>query len=279
MADSNIIDVTEPNFEYDVIQQSYDLPVIVDFWATWCAPCRILTPILEQLAADPGHIFVLAKLNVDQNPNIAMRYQVQGIPVVMAFREGQVVAEFSGALPEPRVRQFIQKVAPSAADKHLSEANSLLATRHWVAAENAFREILSKHPFHPAATVNLARALLAQGQGCEAVRLLKSVSDGPEWMQAKTLTPLARYLCDSSQLDEGWEETAVLIEVQYRQVSRILERGNFAAAMDGLLDVLRQDKNYRSGEAKAVMLGIFELLGDVDPLIQAYRRELASVLF
>ncbi len=275
----NIINVSETNFEYDVIQQSYDIPVVVDFWAAWCGPCRMLTPALEKMAADPSHIFILAKLNVDENPNISMRYQVQGIPAVKAFRDGQVTAEFNGAIPEPRVRQFIQKIAPSQADKHLSAANSLLATRHWAEAETAFREILSSHPFHPVATLNLARALLSQGDGCEAVRHLESITDGLELVQARRLLPLARYLCRSATPGAGWEDEAPLIERQYRQISRIWERGNFAAAMDGLLEVLRQDKNYDDGRAKEVMLAVFELLGEADSLTQTYRRELASVLF
>jgi putative thioredoxin len=275
----NIINVSESDFEYEVIQQSYDTPVVVDFWAPWCGPCRMLTPILEKLAVDPNHIFILAKINVDENPNISMRYRVQGIPAVKAFRNGEVISEFTGALPEPRVRQFIQKIAPSAADNQLGEANSLLATRHWAEAEAAFRRILSQHPHHPVATLNLARSLLAQGKGCEAVRLLDSITDAPELLQANKLRPFAHYLCQSDKLDDGWEDDAPLLEIQYRQASRIWQRSNFAAAMDGLLEVLRQDKQYANGEAKAALLAIFELLGDDDPLTQTYRRELASVLF
>lgn len=280
MADiDNIINVSESDFEYQVIQQSYNTPVVVDFWAPWCGPCRMLTPILEKLAADPNHIFILAKINVDENPNISMRFRVQGIPAVKAFRDGEVVGEFTGALPETRVRKFIQKIAPSAADKQLSEANSLLATRHWPEAETAFRQILSQHPNHPLARLNLARTLLAQGLGCEAIRHLQAITDGPELALAYKLLPFGNYLCQSSELADGWEDDASLTEIQYRQASRIWQRGNFAAAMDGLLDVLRQDKNYANGEAKAVLLAIFELLGDDDPLTQTYRRELASVLF
>ncbi len=275
----NIINVSESDFEYEVIQQSYETPVVVDFWAPWCGPCRMLTPILEKLAADPNHIFILAKINVDENPNISMRFRVQGIPAVKAFRDGEVIGEFTGALPEPRVRQFIQKIAPSAADKQLSEANSLLVTRHWPEAEAAFRTLLSQHPHHPVATLNLARSLLAQGQGCDAVHLLQSITDGPELILANKLLPLGKFFCQSSELTDGWEDDAPLLEIQYRQVSRIWQRNNFAAAMDGLLEVLRQDKNYADGEGKAVLLAIFELLGDDDPLTQTYRRELASVLF
>lgn len=273
----NIIDVSDATFETEVIHRSQYRPVVVDFWAPWCGPCRVLGPMLEKLAADPSLDFVLAKVNVDDNPQVSMRYQVQGIPAVKAFVDGEVADEFVGVQPEQRVRQFIEKLVPREEDLAFREASSLLATRHWVEAEVAFRELLDSHPQHIGAMLGLARALLAQGLGCEAEELLRSVRQGPQMVQADRLLPLAAYLCAIDlQVDDPDIEP---VEAQYRQAGRLLQRGNVAAAMDGYLDVLRKDRQFRNGEPKNLLLGIFELLGEDDPLTQSYRRELAMVLF
>lgn len=278
MADGeNIIEVSDATFESDVIYRSQSKPVVVDFWAPWCGPCRTLGPILEKLAADPSLDFILAKVNVDDNPQISMRYQVQGIPAVKAFVDGEIEDEFVGALPEARVRQFVEKLVPGEADLAYREANSLLATRHWDQAETAFRELLESYPQCSAAKLGLARSLLAQGLGCEAQELLKEIRQGPELVQADRLLPLANYLCVIDlEVDDPDIEP---IEAQYRQAGRLLQRGNVEAAMDGFLDILRQDKQFRAGEPKSLMLGLFELLGDDDPLTENYRRELAMILF
>jgi putative thioredoxin len=274
-----IIEVSEDSFDLDVIEQSFELPVVVDFWAPWCGPCLTLSPILEKLAADPNHEFILAKINVDDNPGLTMEFQVQGIPAVKAFWEGDVIAEFAGAQPESSVRQFIRKVAPSERDLALRQAKSLLATRHWSDAEQAFQEVLERFPNLPAALLGLATALIVLGDGCEAVIHLNNIGDGPELLQARKLLPLATFLCRQEELDAFGEETADPIDIQYQQAARLFRRNNLAAALDGLLEVLRQDKHHRKGEAKAVMLAIFEILGEGDPLTQTYRRELATVLF
>jgi putative thioredoxin len=273
----NIIDVSDATFESDVIFRSQSKPVVVDFWAPWCGPCRSLGPILEKLAEDPSLDFILAKVNVDDNPQISMRYQVQGIPVVKAFVDGEVKDEFVGALPEARVRQFIEKLIPGEADLAYREANSLLATRHWSDAEIAFRKLLDSFPQHNVAKFGLARALLAQGLGCEAQRLLEDIRQGPNMVQVDRLLPLARYLFTIDLVVDDVDIEA--IEAQYRQAGRLLQRGNVEAAMDGYVDVIRQDKQFREGEPKDLMLGLFELLGDDDPLTQSYRRELAMILF
>ncbi|MEZ4594144.1 MAG: thioredoxin [Chloroflexota bacterium] len=271
-----IIDVNEETFIEDVLEQSEALPVIVDFWAPWCGPCRMLSPILERLAADPNLNFVLAKVNVDNNPNLSMQYRVQSIPAVLAFVDGDVADEFMGVQPEPKIRQFIQQLIPSELDEALDDAESLLATRHWAKAEQMLRDLIDEHPERPYVALNLAKALLAQGEGCEARDFLKTVKDGQELIEAEKLLPLATYLC---LIAEDLTDEAELspLEIQYRQGARLISRGNLEAAMDGLLDVLRQDKRY--GQARQVMLALFALLGDDDDLTQTYRTELASVLF
>ncbi|MEZ4518656.1 MAG: tetratricopeptide repeat protein [Chloroflexota bacterium] len=274
----NIIDVTDGSFEFDVINQSFDTPVVVDFWAPWCGPCRMLSPILESLADDPDLDFILAKVNVDENPNVAMRYQVQGIPAVKAFVNGQIAAEFTGAQPEPRVREFLEKLLPDEFDEALNQAAGLLAIHQWSEAEDILSDLLDARPGSQRAQYQMARALLGQAYGCDALPHLKAVTDGPEFVSAARLKVLADYLCRIETAGEIDEELPPL-EALYNRSAILLQRGNLEAALDGLLDVLRQDKRYRNGEAREVMLAIFELLGDGDDLTQAYRNELAMVLF
>jgi putative thioredoxin len=272
----NIKDVTEATFERDVIEQSRQKPVVVDFWAPWCGPCRMLGPILERLAAEPGANWTLAKINTDQNQNISMQYGIHGIPAVKAFRDGKVVNEFVGALPEPRVRQFLQAVAPRAAQTSLEGAKQLLANRKWAEAETAFRAIINQEPNNAAVRLGLVRTLLYQGKGCAAEAALKNFPVSPEYGQAEKLRPLAQYLC---QMSNGRVGGSSEVDSNYRQAAQLLGRGEFSAALYYLLSVLRQDKNYEDGRAKDVMLGVFELLGDNDPLTPEYRRQMASVLF
>lgn len=276
---ANIIEVHESTFEQDVVQKSFEKPVVVDFWAAWCGPCRMLGPILERLATEPNSSFVLAKVDVDANPGLSMRYGVQGIPAVKAFRDGQVVDEFVGAQPEPMVRQFLSRIAPSEADKAAVSAEELLADRRWQEADLLFQKMLESDPSNSIAKVGLVRALIGQGDGCKAQVYLEELKSIPETMaSAEKLLPLSAYICTAEQRSDGNVEVTV-VEAQYRQSARLFSQGKLAPAMDGLLDVLRYNKNYRDGQAKAVMLGIFELLGDQDPLTGAYRREMASVLF
>lgn len=275
---SHVIDVSEATFDQDVLQRSYEAPVVVDFWAPWCGPCRMLGPTLERLAAEGAQkgegTWILAKLNVDDNPSLAMQYGVQGIPAVKAFRNGDVVDEFVGAQPEPQVRAFIQRIAPSESDALLSEGKALLRDREWEAAEALFRRISDE----TGGRLGLIRALLAQGKGCEAKQLLEQIEDPAALSDVEAFAPLADYLCEM----EGPAADATdmpPIEAQYRQAARILRRGNFAGALDGLLEVLREDKGYRDGQVKEVALGIFALLGNEDPLTQQYRPQVAMLLF
>jgi putative thioredoxin len=275
----NIIEVQESSFETDVIQRSFDKAVVVDFWAAWCGPCRMLGPVLEKLASEPDSNFVLAKVDVDRNPGLSMRYGVQGIPAVKAFKNGQIAGEFVGAQPEPMVRKFIEDIAPSEANKSTSSAKQLLAERRWKDAEAIYRESLEKSPTDVYAKLGLAKALLGQGEGCKARFYLEDLTNNSETMDTATrLLPLAIHSC--STIEEGRQEAELtVVEAQYRQAARLFNEQKYAPSLDGFLDVLRKNKDYRDGQAKEVVLGIFELLGDEDPLTQLYRRELASILF
>ena len=278
MSIDNIIEVTEETFEDEVIERSTEIAVIVDFWASWNGACRVLSPILENFAKDPDFNFVLAKVNVDENPGLSMAYQVPSIPAVIAFLDGEPVDEFVGIQTESQIRKFIEDLIPSEVDLAVGDANTLLAIRHYAEAEKSYREVLSLFPGHQEAMVNLAHTLISQGKGCEAIGYLQDCSDGLFYTKAQSLLPLAEFLC---KVDTTWDDAddVPLLEAQYRQAAQLLKRGKYAPGMDGLIDVLRQDKRYDKGRAKAIMLSLFELLGEEDDLTQQYRRELATVLF
>jgi putative thioredoxin len=275
-----IIDVSEADFEYEVVNYSQETPVVVDFWAEWCGPCKMLGPILEKLAQEGQGKFRLAKVNVDENPKLAMRYNVRSIPSVKAFRDRKVVAEFVGAQPEPRIRDFIQALAPSSADLIMEKASSFVEMQEWKSAEEAFRQALVEKPGFPPAMMGLAKSLLAQGLGDDALFILEDFPASREFSQAEQLIPLAealsRFLAENR--DNGGEPDDSL-EAAYQRALRLISLGNLPAAMDGLLDILRQDKNYQAGQARKALLGLFELLGADNPLTRQYRSELASILF
>lgn len=273
----DILDVSQATFDVEVVNRSWNVPVVVDFWAPWCGPCRVLGPTLERLAKESQGAFRLAKVNVDDNPSLTVRFGVQGIPAVKAFRNGKVVAEFVGAQPEARVREFLKKIAPTEADRALEEAASLLATRHWAEAEAAYRRAQAGSPNNPAVALGLLKTLLAQGKGREAEQILENFPSGSEIVVADRLRPLARLLLETEGVENGADSDDR--NASFHRTARLVARGNFPAAMDGLLDILRQDKRFRQGEPRLVMLALFELLGEDDPLTREYRNELASVLF
>jgi putative thioredoxin len=277
MASDFIINVNEADFEYEVLAFSQQVPVVVDFWAEWCGPCRVLGPLLEKLAQEGQGSFRLAKVNVDENPNLALRYGIHGIPAVKAFRNGGMVAEFAGVQPEVRVREFLQSIAPSQGDLALEKGQSLLALEQPVLAEISFREALEVSPDSTAAQLGLAKSLILQGETEESSAILSQFAASREYKAAQILLPLAQGL---QALDEGQlPEDEQALDPAFQRTLKLVKRGNHEAAMDGLLDILREDKNYRNGKARLIMLALLELLGEQNPVTRQYRAELASVLF
>lgn len=269
---SNVFESSQATFQQDVIQRSYQTPVLIDFWAPWCAPCRMLGPMLERLANEPNSGFVLAKINSDHNQQLAMQYGVRGIPNVKAFVNGRLVDEFVGAQPEPRVRQFIQRL-PKANGAGQSPANGRVRANGQ--SQTAARP-QTKIPNDPPVRLQRGRSFLGQGKGCEALSALNNFPASPEADAAQKLRPLAQYLCDAAKGKLG---SASDLDNTYRQAADAIRRRDYSAGLYQLLTVINQDKGYRGGEPKKVMLGLFELLGESDPLTQAYRKQLASAVF
>lgn len=276
MTPDNIIDVTEANFEYEVIEYSQNTPVVVDFWAAWCQPCKVLAPMLEKLIKETAGAIRLARVNVDENPNLAIRFGVRSIPAVKAFSGGQIVAEFSGVQPESRLREFINRIQPpSPAGLALEHALSLLNQEQWTEAEPILRMVLEQMPGNPLALLGLARTLLAQGKAREAHNILSAFPASREFSNAQTLLPLAEAMENLRNHQPG--EEADEQSAAYWNAIRLAARGRIPLALDGLLDLLRQDR--RNDNVRLTILSLLEVLGDENPQTRSYRRELASILF
>ncbi len=276
MASDNIIDVSEADFEYQVLAYSQHIPVVVDFWAEWCVPCRTLGPMLERLTLEAGGAFRLAKVNVDQNQNLSLRYNVRSIPAVKAFRDGKMVSEFVGMQPEPKLKEWLRALTPSSTDLLLEKGLSLISEGEWVSSQEAFQEILKVNPDSAPALFGLAKSILAQGQVDEAQRILQSLPPSREFARAEALLPLTQALIRQQNGENNHDQP---LEAAYQRALRLILRGNIPASLDGLLDILREDKYFRDGEVRQVILGLFELMGDENPVTRQYRQELASVLF
>jgi putative thioredoxin len=276
MASEHIINVSEGDFEYNVLAYSQQVPVVVDFWAEWCIPCRTLGPMLEKLAHEGQGAFRLAKVDVDANQGLATQFNVYSIPAVKAFHNGKVVSEFVGVIPEPRLREFVRALAPSELDLSLEKGQSLLKLEQFRSAEQTFRQVLSKDPSQPAALLGLAKSLLRQGDSFEALDILEHFPASREFSAAQSLLPLADIL-EQMENGDAWNEDP--LDAAFNRSVNLTKRGNLPAALDGLLDILRENKDYRNGAARKAILGIFELLGEDNALTRQYRQELASVLF
>jgi putative thioredoxin len=275
-ASNNIVEVSEANFEYEVIAFSQKAPVVVDFWAEWCVPCRTLGPLLEKLAEEGKGAFRLAKINVDSSPNLARRYSIRSIPAVKAFRDGQVVAEFIGVQPEHQLREFIRSISNQQMNLLLNKGQNLSQMHNWEAAEKCFRLYLEENPRQPAGSLGLVKCLIMQGKTQEAKELLRNFPDSKELNNAGFLNPLVQALI---QLKEEKNEAEDALAAAYSNALRLVTRGNLFAAMDGILEILRQDKRYRAGQARQVMVALLELMGEDDPQTRLYRNEFASIVF
>jgi putative thioredoxin len=276
MSSPYIVDVDESDFDYQVLAYSQQKPVIVDFWAAWCDPCQQITPLLERLTQESQGKFRLAKVNVDENSELAKRYQVHKLPAIKAFQNGQVIGELRGVQTSTQIRTFVRQIVPSPDDLLVDKAQSLFRKEEYTASEKTSREILKNQPNHPEAKLLLVKSMLAQGESSEAHFLLKHFPTSPEYKSAERLIPLAETMEERS--GEAIPPEAGIDAVHQRAI-RLITMGNYPAALDGLLEVLRKNKRYKDGKAKEVVLGIFELLGEHHPLTEEYRPQLANILF
>ena len=272
-------DVDTANFPQEVLQRSREVPVVVDFWAEWCQPCRILGPILEKVAAEAGGAFDLVKVDVDSNQELAAQYGVQGIPMVLAFRDGAVVDAFTGALPESTVREWIERILPTELDLMVDQARNAQLSDDGVAAEHILRQVLDQKSDHSEAGTSLASLLIDRGETEEALIVLGRLVPDAEVDRLQSAARLkassGRDLPDlEARVAANPEDEALRIEL----AKALAARAEYEPALDRLLSVVRT-KGPLKDDARTSMLDIFGVLGDEHPLTQTYRRQLASALF
>lgn len=278
----NVIEVDEQSFEKDVIERSRSVPVVVDFWAPWCGPCRTLGPLLERLAAEYHGQFVLAKVNVDLNPLLAQAFRVQSIPMVVALRNGQVVSHFVGAVPESAVREFLARLLPSNAEQLAAQGMARLAAGKLAEAQRCFEQALEQDANCAAAQVGLAKVHLQRGEKEAARALLERVVAGPYQNEAERLLAELRLQEASGEEDALRRRlTANANDLEARlELGRLLAaQKRYEEALELLLEVVRRDRNFRDQAARKAMVDIFHVLGNGHPLVEHYRSELAKVLF
>lgn len=283
---SPVIEVDEASFEREVIDRSYLLPVLVDFWAPWCGPCRVLGPLLERLAHAANGAWVLAKLDTQQNQNLALQYRITGIPAVKAFVDGRVVDEFMGALPEAQVRAFIEAILPSEADRQAEAAMAYEAAGDLPGAEAAYRAALAADAMHAAALLGLGRVLFNTERYEEAAQQFDQVPyPSPERSAAESWAAKARFKASSAVTGDETDtrrrvaENPDDMDARLALATLLAARGEYRDALEGLLVVLQRNRDAQHDRAHEKMLEIFRALGDEDPLTQEYRPRLAALLW
>jgi putative thioredoxin len=281
-----VLTATAENFYTDVLEASHERPVLVDFWADWCAPCRMLMPILAKLADEYGGRFLLAKVNTEEERELAAQFGIRSLPTVQLFKNGQPVDQFMGALPESQVREFLDQHLPRESDKLLARVEALLRAGDLAGAAKQIEQARAKDPGNARIQLAEARIKAADGDVSGAQELIDRLPldllGDPEVAAVRAQVAFAGALADAPPEDElatRLQANPKDSDARYRIAAYRVAQGDFAGALDQLLDLLKKDRAYRDDAARKGMVMIFDLLGNDHELVAPYRAKMLSALY
>ncbi|NOT29972.1 MAG: tetratricopeptide repeat protein [Planctomycetes bacterium] len=283
-----IVEADASNFERGVLARSLTVPVLLDFWATWCGPCKTLGPELEKRAREGQGRFLLAKIDIDRNPELAQAFRVQAVPTVLAISEGRLVDGFQGALPASEIDAFLDRVAPSGAlpsgtDAAVARARELAASGELEQAIGLLRELLRDAPAHNAARLVLAEILIDAKRPQDARLVLDKLEDDPASAeQVKSLRAKLDFAAaagDRAELEATLRANPADLAARIQLAKALVAAKEYGPGLEHLLDVVRADAGAQRGEAKKTMLEVFAMLGLEDKLANEYRFKLSLELF
>lgn len=276
-----IIDITLENFQQVILEGSMQQPILIDFWASWCAPCKALLPVLTKLAHEYNGQFILAKINIEEQPELAAQFQVRSVPTVMLVSQGQLVDQFNGAKPESEVRAFLKQHLTNPVEAFKEQIKQLIGEGDLEQAQALLQQAISQLPDDIDLQIELARVLLQKNLSADARAVLEQLPEAdkarPEvkgliaGLQFVEKAPSAEQLAALADRDDS--------EARYLKAMAALVQADYESALQQLLNLLRDDRAYEEGVAHKTLLEVFALLGEGNPLVVSSRRKLYTLMY